>query len=476
LVLDQFLTSLLAVAHVLAASLVTVHVLLTHREVRSSIGWIGLAWLSPFVGSSIYIAFGVNRVARRATEIGLVHRSGNGASPVRPATDVLNKAEIEGIVSLAKAGDSLSSLPLVPGNKLTLLKNGDEAYPAMLEAISGAKSTIAMSSYIFADDAVGRKFAEALTDAGKRGVGVKVLIDGIGSGYLRTPILQRLSGPNVEVEQFLHDWAPWKMSFINLRNHKKILIIDGREAFTGGMNVAQKNVTDSDGLAVQDIHARVNGPVVRQLMLSFAQDWEFARGHALDGSAWWPELKQAGRVPMRGLSSGPDESVGAIEMVLSSAVEQATERVRIVTPYFLPEDRLMEVIRRAALRGVPVDVIVPERSNHFYFDWAMWAHLAAYPVDGITYYLSPAPFDHSKLVSIDSRWAAIGSANWDARSMRLNFEFLLECYGGSAVKDIDAAIDEKIALARPLSPDMLAARPTLVKLRDASTRLFLPYL
>ncbi len=479
--MDNLTGTLLGFAHVIAASFVTLHVLLTHREVRSSIGWIALSWLSPFIGSSIYLAFGVNRIARRARRLGspgktcvVDHR--------KRAPEVLNRVPTSGIMSIALAGDAITGLELTKGNSLELLCDGDKAYPAMLDAIDNAQQTVALASYIFASDKTGNMFADALIAASERGVAVRVLADGIGSGYFRAPVLARLHKGGVKVGRFLHDWAPWAMTFINLRNHKKMLIIDGRTAFTGGMNISDKNVSGQNHCPrVRDVQGRLEGPVVEQLMQNFSADWSFTTGEELRGEVWWPKtgsvnIEPSGNIPMRGIASGPDESLGRIEAMLATAVEQATKRIRIVTPYFLPEDRLFEVVRRAALRGVVVEILVPEKTNHFYFNWAITAHLETFLMDGIDCYLSPEPFDHTKLMSVDGYWCTLGSANWDARSMRLNFEYQVECYGHEAAGAVDDIIDAKIAKAKKLTAAMLAGRPTLIKLRDASARLLLPYL
>lgn len=479
--MDNLTGTLLGLAHVVAASLVTLNVLLAHREVRSSIGWIALAWLSPFIGSSIYLAFGVNRIARRARRLG-PPGGGSALEAGTRASEILNRVPTSGIMSIALAGDAISRLELTRGNSLELFRDGDAAYPAMLDAIAKADHSIALASYIFASDAIGNRFADALIAANRRGVAVRVLADGIGSGYFRAPVLARLHAGGVKVGRFLHDWAPWAMTFINLRNHKKMLIIDGKIAFTGGMNISDKNVSGANHCPqVRDVQGKIEGPVVRQLMQNFRADWSFTTGEELMGEAWWPKIDIVGGksddgIPMRGIASGPDESLGRIEAMLATAVEQATKRIRIVTPYFLPEDRLFEVVQRAALRGVTVEILVPEKTNHFYFNWAMAAHLEAFFMDGIDCYLSPEPFDHTKLMSVDGYWCNLGSANWDARSMRLNFEYQVECYGHEATSAVDAIIDAKIADARKLTALMLAGRSIPTRLRDASARLLLPYL
>jgi cardiolipin synthase len=183
-----------------------------------------------------------------------------------------------------------------------------------------------------------------------------------------------------------------------------------------------------------------------------------------------------GTVPARGIGSGPDEDRNSLETVLGSAVAAAKRRLRIVTPYFLPNERLMADIATAALRGVEVDLVMPARSNHVVMDWAMRAHLGFFAVPGLRWHLTPKPFDHSKLTTVDGSWALVGSGNWDLRSLRLNFEFSAELYGEEAVAPIDALIDAKIAQARPGDMEGLARRPLAAKLRDAGARLMLPYL
>lgn len=471
----ELLASLLAVAHGMAAGAVSVHVLLTHRDVRSSIGWIALAWLSPFFGAVLYVGFGINRVARRARQIGPSQVATKAPAPRhgghQGATDLSPH-----IAALAVGGDVLADMPVVQGNKAAFLRNGDAAYPEMLAAIAGAEASVALSSYIFDDDEVGAAFIAALVAAHERGVAVRVLIDGIGGGYIRSPVAGKLREAGVTVGLFMHNWVPLRMSFINLRNHKKLLIVDGRTGFTGGMNISSSNVGGKGAPQVRDIQVRLEGPIVRQLMLSFARDWEFTTKEILAEAVWWPSLPVGTGCAMRSLAAGPDGDVARIEELWASAIEQAEHRVRIVTPYFLPEERVLDVLMRAAIRGVSVELLVPETSNHFYIDWAMRAHLGVLPLDRIICLLGRAPFDHSKLMSVDGLWSSFGSPNWDARSMRLNFEQVVECYDPGVTAEIDRIIDHKCGGAKRLTNAMLAERSLPVKLRDASARLFLPYI
>ena len=466
--------SSLAVLHAVLAAIVTGHVLLNKQDVRSAAAWIGLAWLSPFFGAAIYLALGINRVARRASRIS---RDAGPAIdyPDAPSFDCAPLSE--NIRTIADVSGRLTGFPLTGGNSITMLHGGDEAYPQMLAAIGNARRSIALASYIFRPDRVGASFVDALIEAKARGVDIRVLVDGIGSGYFSSPVIRRLHGAGIAATRFMHDWRPWGMSFINLRNHKKLMIIDGTHGFAGGLNLGMENIfTRRRGREVNDIHFRLEGPVVGQLQASFAEDWHFTTGEALAGTDWWPAIKPTGTVVTRAITSGPDEDVGKIETVLATAIGQARHKVRIVTPYFLPDERLRSAIGLAALRDIKVELVIPEKSDHALLDWAMRAHLPYFPLDRMRCHLTPEPFDHSKLITVDGQWCAFGSPNWDVRSLRLNFEILLECYDEGTVAALDRMIDDKISRAGMLTPDDLEARPLAARLRDATARMLLPYL
>ncbi|HZT20816.1 MAG TPA: phospholipase D-like domain-containing protein [Dongiaceae bacterium] len=464
-----------AVLHGLAATAVTAHVLLKKRDVRSAIAWIGVAWLSPGLGAVLYFVFGINRVVRRAVRIRRrVARSAraHGDSPLSEAAKLPRN-----IAAIAGVGERATGFPLTSGNRLTSFRGGDEAYPAMLDAIGGAERSVALASYIFRADSVGQSFVAALGKAQARGVETRVLVDGVGGGYLYSPIARRLKAAGVTYSPFLQYWLPWRMPFLNMRNHKKLLIVDGRQGFTGGLNLGAENLAATrPQRRVDDIHFRVEGPVVRQLMVTFAEDWRFMTGESLEGELWWPEIPPAGSVLAHGISSGPDEDIGVLASILATAVGEAERRVRIVTPYFLPDQTLSACLTLAALRGVEVEILLPERSDFRALDWAMRAHLGWLAAPGIAIHLSPGPFDHSKLMTVDGGWSLLGSANWDVRSSRLNFEFNLACYDRETTAALDQVIDRKIAGARRLSSEELDGRRMAVRLRDAAARLMLPYL
>jgi cardiolipin synthase len=211
-------------------------------------------------------------------------------------------------------------------------------------------------------------------------------------------------------------------------------------------------------------------------MDAFVRDWTFTTEEALDEDHWWPPIGEQGGVHARGIRSGPDADIYKIEMLAGAALSLARKRIRIVTPYFLPDQRLQFAIAQAAIRGVEVDIIIPEQSDHLVMQWAMLGHLRFFSRIAANIYLSPHPFDHSKLTTMDGEWSLIGSSNWDTRSFRLNFEYDLECYDSGLAAELDAIIDAKISRARKLNFGALAARPVPIRLRDAAARLLMPYL
>lgn len=470
--MTQFLApTALSALHLLLAIGVTTHVLLYKRETNTSAAWIGLAWLAPILGSVLYLLLGINRVRRRAISL-------RG----RRATDLVDDSSItagrdDHLAQLERAGYRITHRPAERGNRISMLHNGDAAYPVMVAAIEDAQRSVVLSSYIFRADAAGSKFIEALERATRRGVEVRVLIDGFGGGYFTSETFNRLRRARVPVARFMHSSLPWRMPFLNLRSHKKILGIDGRIAFAGGLNIGGENVIQSHPQhPVIDTHFRLEGPVVSQLIEVFAGDWAFTTGEHLAGPRWFPELQavDGGRSIARAVTSGPDQDLEKIEFVILQALSCARSSVRVMTPYFLPDERIMTSLALAAFRGVSVDIVLPENSNHPTLDWGSRAQIGPLLAAGVRIWTHPAPFDHSKLMTVDGSWSLVGSSNWDVRSFRLNFELDLEVYDAEVTRQVDALITAQ--QGQLISADELRGRSFAVRVRDGAARLMLPYL
>lgn len=450
----------------------SVHILLHRYEPRGSLGWIGLIWLVPIGGAVLYVMFGINRIARRARLLRARAEPGSPAAVEEAGQTALPAgARWRELRTLM---DRINDTALLAGNRLDILKNGDECYPVMLEAIQGAGRTVALSSFILGNDSWGRRFIDALGDAAARGVEVRVLIDGAGQYYTFPPIGRRLRSRGVPHALFLHSLLPWRMPYLNLRNHRKILVVDGQVGFTGGMNISAKHAGNPP--TARDLHFRVKGPIVAQMVRVFADDWAFVTGEHLSGGAWLGPPEGAGHALVRGVPDGPDEDFDKCRWAFFAGPAAARRRVLVATPYFLPDDDLVVALNHAALRGVTVDVVLPGRNNWAFVQWAANTFLDRLLRAGCRIWFSAGGFDHSKYLVVDGTWCLVGSANWDPRSLRLNFEFNLEAFDPVLAMSLEQHADSLIREAHALTVDELRRRSFPIRLRDGLARLLSPYL
>jgi cardiolipin synthase len=459
----------------------TGHVVLKKRDSRAAIAWVGFIWLVPLLGAVLYFLFGVNRIRHKAALLrrNLERYRAQAAQPECLPEGLPRHLPDHGrhLQMLARVVGGAVGRPLLPGNQIDPLANGDEAYPAMLEAIHGARRSVSLVTYIFDRDEVGRAFAHALGAAVRRGVEVRVLLDATGLWYSWPNILRTLRREGVRYARFLPWFTLWHLMSINMRTHRKILVADGRVGFTGGMNIRVGHCLKRQSPhPVQDIHFRVKGPVVTQLQEVFTDDWLFTTGEALRGEAWFPQTECAGPVLARGVTEGPDENYEKLLWTLLGALSIARHSIRIVTPYFLPDPAVVAALNLASMRGVQVDIILPARINLPFVlqaSRAIWAQVIEH---GCRIWLTPPPFDHAKLMLVDGCWALLGSANWDPRSLYLNFEFNLECYDADLALRLGQWVDAKQNGAHAVKPAELNGRRLPTRLCDGVARLLTPYL
>ena len=476
--LDRY-GALLGAALALVNLVASAHVILRKRDSRAAVSWVGLIWLVPGLGALIYAALGVNRIRRRAVRLRRAPPGATSTGTLRaqPPQANLGTAHHPGLLTLARLGERVGRRRLVAGNRVTPLCNGEQAYPAMLAAIEAATESVCLSSFIFAADTIGRRFVDALASATRRGVAVRVLVDAAGVRYSWPPIHRVLRQAGIPVARFLPITTGPGIAFFDLRNHRKILVADGRVAFCGGMNIRDRHVVGSGSRwATRDVHFRLEGPVVAQLLEAFIEDWAFVTREVLDGPAWFPPLTDAGPTAARVLTGGPDDDFEVTRTVLLGALSAATRTVSIVTPYFLPDQAMIAALAVAALRGVRVDIVLPAHGNIPLVRWATPAMLWQVLGPGCRVFLSPAPFDHAKLFVVDRAWTMFGSTNWDPRSLRLNFELDVECYDPALAAVVDELVAERRGASRQNTLAEVDGRPLAVRLRDGVARLFAPYL
>ncbi len=465
--------------HLLASPPAIVHALLYKRDPRAALGWIGLCAFLPLAGPLLYFLFGINRIRTRAREIAPLGRFlrvpyEGGEAPVQPAPLTALPPLPEPLRPFVQVSQKVARRPLLGGNRIDPLVNGDAAYPAMLAAIDQARERVFLATYLFETDPTGRRFIDALARARRRGVAVRVLVDAVGEHYDLPTASRLLRRAGVSCARFLPPRLLPPTPYLNLRNHRKLLVVDGHTGFTGGMNIGERHlVTPDNPRATRDLHFRLQGPVVRELEDVFREDWHFATGESLAPS---PMPPAQGESYARVIVDGPNEDMDKLLRVLQGTLGAARHEIVAVTPYFVPPEPIVTALQAAALRGVAVHLILPERSNIPYVDWACRNLLLELLTVGVQVHYQPPPFDHSKLLLIDGRYAHIGSANLDSRSLRLNFELNVEIADPRLVARLNRHAQGLRQRARTVSRAEIEGRPLGQRLRDATCWLFSPYL
>ncbi|MCL1971915.1 MAG: phospholipase D-like domain-containing protein [Endomicrobia bacterium] len=453
-----------------------IHILLYKEDIKGAISWLGIVFLSPFIGPILYIFLGINRVRRKAVRL----RKKGGITDKIPKEKLKVIAEQmpRRFVQYMAYGHNVHPQNFAAGNSVKPLQNGTQAYPEMAEAIKNAKHEVLIESYIFDYDSETEKILEACKTAISNGASVKILADGIGiigpGAAAIEPALKKIQGLKYGI--FLPPHIPVALPFVNMRNHRKIMIVDGNTAFFGGMNLALENtLTDDMKKGVQDITFKVEGPVVDQMSQVFEDDWEFTTGKPMRGYSKNLPDSPKGSIPGRIIPDGPDNKQRKIELIAQGAINAASKKITIVTPYFLPENNILTSIEMAAMRGVEVEIIIPSKTDSIIMDWAMEPNFAKLIERGVKIYKTHPPFDHSKYFVVDDAWVFIGSANWDVRSFRLHFECNMELLSKELAGELIAITESKKKKARTATIEKSRKLHFLKRIRNNACRLLTPY-
>jgi cardiolipin synthase len=463
----QLLATAFAAIGFVAATFASLHALLHKRRPQSAFGWIAVCLALPLGGALLYYLFGINRVQTRARKLLTRH-----PEPECP-TEYVGTPPPQ-LMPLARLGSAVSGWPLTAGNRIELLRDASLIFDAMISAIEAAREYVYFSTYIFDGGPLGRRFAAALKAAAERGADVRVLLDGVGDWYSWERAGRLFKGTRVRFALFLPPrlWPPTIR--VNLRNHRKILAVDGQVAFTGGINVRDRYLDGLDDERIVDSHFRISGPVVTQIETIYLRDWQFATGDASHAPRRLPQ--PSGGALSRAIADGPDAGLDRLTTLITGAIGSARQRVAIMTPYFVPPRELIAPLQAAALGGVDVAIILPARNNLPYVHRATRHMLWELLQRGVHAYYQPPPFVHSKLFYVDDYYAQVGSANFDARSLRLNFEMNVEIYDRDTVTDLSRHFEAIRAQSTEITLAHVDGRPIYTKAIDGFAWLFSPYL
>ena len=324
--------------------------------------------------------------------------------------------------------------PIIGGNKIDVLLNGEQTFPAMLKAIRGARKSITYAQYLYQDGAIAYELAEAFAERCRAGLTVKLLLDSHGGGKIPKDIPQLLTDAGCQLEWFrrvrlFQFITPWELLNYNYRNHRRILVIDGILGFTGGHGVAEEWTGDGrTDEKWRDTDVRVEGPIVQQLQAAFVESWRDTTGHILGGDLYFPALKPVGKVNAQIVKSSPLGGTYESYMLLLLSISSARKSIHLSNPYFLPDERMQEALLDAVKRGVSVVVLTPGKIDHKLVYWASRRGFEPLLLGGIQIYEYQAALMHAKTMVVDGVWAHVGTTNLDNRSFALNEEINLIAY------------------------------------------------
>jgi cardiolipin synthase len=469
----SFWTTIFPLLEMTWVIVVAIGLVLERRSPTATLAWLGiLAWL-PLVGILVYYFFGPRRLRRRKLK-----RQEGSRLLLRAMRDLDREIDDPRWTSLARMAIAAGESPPLPATDVTLYLEGDALYDALEAAIRAARHHIHVEYYIFDDDDVGRRMIAALAERAKAGVEVRVVLDGIGAYSLSGASLEPLRKAGGDVAWF-NPVSGFRPRLANFRTHRKIVIVDGVHAFTGGMNVTRDHsVLSSGGRAWRDTHVSFRGPATRVLQRVFLEDWFFASGKAPPtGAEYFVPVAQEGEYALvQIVSSGPDRDLYTIHQLFFGAITQAQNRVWITTPYFVPDETMLAALVAAGLRGVDVRVLVPRSSDNKLVDLAARSYYPDLVRARVQIHEYTDRMLHAKTMVIDDDVAIVGTANMDNRSFRLNFEVVAAIYDDATTHELARVFESDLEKSDAVKVRELKDKPWTDRLGESAARLFSPLL
>ncbi|MGQ9588753.1 MAG: cardiolipin synthase [Planctomycetota bacterium] len=450
------------------------------REPAEKLAWSLAIVFLPFLGALLFVVFGLasvpRRVRRRVERVG-GFRASVSFRPGAAAGGAVGYPEGTWRGILGKALEAMGEGPRREGNATKLYTRGLPVATDVEKAVEAAKHHVHIEFYIFRDDRLGRRFVDLLIRKLGEGVQVRVIVDGIGS-YAGWKLLKKLRAAGGKAASFRPLFSVEHLS-PNFRNHRKIVISDGRVAFFGGMNVGEEYLGREGAVRCEwyDLHMRVEGPAVWDLQRIFLEDWSFATREHLDDPAFSPELEAAGDSPVQIIAGGPDVDVNPIRFACLRAFSQARRRLLVASPYIVPDMSLRDALAAAALSGVEVDIVTQGYPPDHVLPYACTLYFAEELLEsGVRFHSYRPGMMHAKAISVDGEWAMVGTANLDNRSMFLNFEQMAILDGPRDVEAIDEQFRRLIQASDPIRLEGLRSRSAFERFFVASAHLLAPLL
>ncbi len=452
------------------------HLLLNKKEPASTVSWMLFVLLFPIAGAGIYYLIGPEQLARRA-----MRRKEEIESDLSDDYSILNSNESilpdelsERDKRIFKFATSIADYKATAGNHVEILADPKQALEEMQERINSATEFIHLEYYIISSDEVTEQIFTSLINAKKRGVEVRVLYDALGSLTLKKIYFRKLTEAGIQISGFLPLSSIYQRFNLNFRNHRKILIIDGKLAFTGGTNIGKQYLGGLDPSRWHDYTVKVEGPAVLQLQDVFAKDWHYTTQKNLFQKKYYPPPSIEGDAIVQVLESSPDSEFHALHQVVLMTLHLAEEEILMTTPYFIPDGAMRSALTIAALKGVNVDLILPEKSDAPLVQLASRSFYDHILKAGVEIYEYQPRILHAKLMTIDNKWTIVGSANMDTRSFKLNFELNLLVYSSKLSQQAAHLFEQDLNQSKEVILEDFEKRPTSRKMLENACRLFSP--
>ncbi|HEU4964941.1 MAG TPA: cardiolipin synthase [Bacilli bacterium] len=466
----------------LAVVLVGLVIFLENRNPEKTVAWLVVLAALPIVGFLIYLLLGRNARKRK-----LFHRKHAYsdrllrivAKQQRKLTEdeVLHRYGVDQKKRLVRLLLNNAAAPLRSNNRAKVLTNGEQKFASFFEAVEQAKHHIHLEYYIFKDDEIGGDTKRLLIRKVQEGVQVRLILDGLGSRAVPEAFWQELRDSGVEVVMFFPVRFPWISSRLNFRNHRKIVIVDGRVGFLGGMNIGDEYLSRNQKMGFwRDTHLRIEGESVHFLQATFLSDWMYLTNQMIDGVPYYPKFRELERHMTQIAASGPDSDWESIRQVFFTALATAERKIYIETPYFVPGEDLIMALKTAALSGVDVRLIVQGIPEYKLTYWASRSYYESLLKAGVKIYEYQKGILHAKVLMVDDVVGSVGSANMDIRSFELNFETSALLYDPEVVARLEQDFWQDVEDSRLVQEEAFAKRPLSERLKESGARLLSPLL
>jgi cardiolipin synthase len=455
-------------------------ILLRNKPPVSTLAWVWAVILFPYLGPLAYLVFGTDRIVRKRVRASreLTQVSGREQKVITEKTRKLMDELYEGERAPAELLSRINEISVTTGQELRLLHGGAAFYHALGERIAAAREHVHVEFFIFRHDPRGKELLDHLTAAARRGIEVRVLVDGIGSLGTPRSFFQPLVNAGGKFAWFRSGRILKNRWAFNLRNHRKLQIIDGTVAFVGGMNLGSEYAGEDPSVGPwRDLQVELTGAVAGKLQSVFADDWYFATGEKLASSRYYPRPKSGARFLCQPMPDGPDTTEDTIQMSIVAMLGAVRQRAWLTAGYFVPNEPLLTALKLCAERGVDVRLLVSEKSDHPFLVQVGRSYYEELLIHGVKIYEFDAAVNHAKCALLDERWLMVGSANFDIRSMRLNFELNV------LIRDLAAAeqLAQRLTIdfdqgSKPINLAEFRRRPFRQRLLESALRPLAPLL